>query len=64
MVIQDNGVLTGTRTLANPVTAGTWSIKEIRDVVQSVLPTALATANAALTNGVITRGNFARHQPQ
>jgi len=58
MVIQDDGLLAGTRTLSNPVVAGTWSVKEIRDPVQAILTTALATANTTHTNGVVTEGTL------
>ena len=54
MVTTVEGLLAGTRTLTNPVVAGTWSIREVRDPIQNNLTTALAIANASAFNGPVT----------
>ena len=56
MVTTVDALLAGTRTLSNPVVAGTWSIREIRDPIQSNLTTALAIANAPVVNGLVVEG--------
>jgi hypothetical protein len=56
MVIPVEGLLAGTRTLSNPVVAGTWSIREIRDPVQSNITQCLVIANSPLHNGSIIEG--------
>lgn len=55
MILEAQPLFAGTRTLTNPPAAGTWSVKELKNVTQNNITPAMATVNT-LTNALVNEG--------